>query len=80
MPTTKIKTKAHPRLRQFRIYGYLRVSTIDQDTEKNKADILSFANSKGFLGQVEFVEEKISGLKSWKKKKVERFGRINVRG
>ena len=45
MPTTKIKTKAHPRLRQFRIYGYLRVSTIDQDTEKNKAAILSFANS-----------------------------------
>jgi DNA invertase Pin-like site-specific DNA recombinase len=70
MPTTKIKTKAHPRLRQFRIYGYLRVSTIDQDTEKNKADILSFANSKGFLGQVEFVEEKISGLKSWKKRKL----------
>lgn len=70
MPTTKIKTKVHPRPRQFRIYGYLRVSTIDQDTEKNKADILSFANSKGFLGQVEFVEEKVSGLKSWKKRKL----------
>jgi DNA invertase Pin-like site-specific DNA recombinase len=25
----------------MKIYGYLRVSTIDQDTEKNKADILS---------------------------------------
>ncbi len=34
MPYYKIKTKAHPRLRQFRIYGYLRVSTIDQDTER----------------------------------------------
>ena len=50
----------------MKIYGYLRVSTIDQDTEKNKAAILSFAYSKGFLGQVDFVEEKISGLKSWK--------------
>jgi len=54
----------------MKIYGYLRVSTIDQDTEKNKAAILSFANSKGFLGQVEFVEEKVSGLKSWKKRKL----------
>jgi len=53
-----------------RIFGYLRVSTIDQDTEKNKSDILSFANSKGFIGQVTFIEEKISGLKSWKKRKL----------
>ncbi len=53
-----------------RVFGYLRVSTIDQDTEKNKADILSFANSKGFIGRVQFVEEKISGLKSWKKRKL----------
>jgi DNA invertase Pin-like site-specific DNA recombinase len=53
-----------------RVFGYLRVSTIDQDTEKNKSDILSFANSKGFIGQVKFIEEKISGLKSWKKRKL----------
>ncbi|HKM39208.1 MAG TPA: recombinase family protein, partial [bacterium] len=56
--------------KMMKIYGYLRVSTIDQDTEKNKAAILSFANSKGFLGRVEFVEEKVSGLKSWKKRKL----------
>lgn len=55
---------------QKQIYGYLRVSTIDQDTEKNKSDVLSFANSKGFLGQVQFIEEKISGLKSWKNRKL----------
>ena len=54
----------------MKIYGYLRVSTIDQDTEKNKAAILSFANAKGFLGQVKFVEEKVSGLKSWKQRKL----------
>ena len=53
-----------------KIFGYLRVSTIDQDTEKNKSDVLSFANSKGFIGQVQFVEEKISGMKSWKKRKL----------
>ena len=52
------------------IIGYLRVSTIDQDTEKNKAAVLDFANAKGFIGKVEFVEEKISGLKSWKKRKL----------
>ena len=45
-------------------------STIDQDTEKNKAAVLAFANAKGFIGKVEFVEEKISGLKSWKKRKL----------
>ena len=55
---------------QSRVFGYLRVSTIDQDTQKFKSEILSFANSKGFLGRVEFVEEKISGLKSWKKRKL----------
>lgn len=41
-------------------FSYLRVSTVDQDTEKNKLDILLFANSKK-LGNVEFTEEKITG-------------------
>ena len=40
--------------------GYLRVSTIDQDLEKNKADILHLANNKD-LGKVHWVEEKVSG-------------------
>jgi len=53
-----------------RIVGYLRVSTIDQDTEKNRADVLKFANNKGFIGRVEFIEEKISGLKSWNNRKL----------
>ena len=30
-----------------RIFGYLRVTTIDQDLEKNKADILGFARVRG---------------------------------
>lgn len=49
--------------------AYLRVSTIDQDIEKNKDDILRLANSKK-LGNVDFVEEKISGSISWKKRKI----------
>ena len=49
--------------------GYLRVSTADQDLEKNKADILRLANEKN-LGHVRFIEETVSGRVSWKKRKV----------
>jgi DNA invertase Pin-like site-specific DNA recombinase len=49
--------------------SYLRVSTEGQDTEKNKMDVLKLANEKK-LGQVEFVEEKVSGKISWKKRKI----------
>ncbi|HBD94564.1 MAG: resolvase [Spirochaetes bacterium GWF1_31_7] len=49
--------------------AYLRVSTVDQDLEKNKAEILKLAQSKE-LGQVHFVEEKISGKVPWKKRKI----------
>lgn len=49
--------------------AYLRVSTTDQDLEKNKYDILQLANEKG-LGQVEWVEETVSGRVSWKKRQI----------
>ncbi|PHR54158.1 MAG: resolvase [Arcobacter sp.] len=49
--------------------AYLRISTVDQDIEKNKVDILKLANEKQ-LGNVEFIEEKISGTISWKKRKI----------
>ena len=49
--------------------AYLRVSKESQDLEKNKADILMLANEKN-LGHVQFVEEKISGRVSWKKRKI----------
>jgi DNA invertase Pin-like site-specific DNA recombinase len=49
--------------------SYLRVSTDDQDTEKNKADVLKFSNNRNF-GKVHFVEEKVSGTKSWKERKI----------
>ena len=49
--------------------AYLRVSTADQDTVKNRHDILEFANKKDF-GKVKFVEEKVSGSKSWKERQI----------
>ncbi|SPD72010.1 Resolvase family protein [uncultured Desulfobacterium sp.] len=52
-----------------RTMAYLRVSTDQQDTEKNKADVLKFANDRDF-GQVIFVEETVSGKKNWKERKI----------
>ncbi len=49
--------------------AYLRVSTADQDLEKNKAAILHLANEKD-LGKVHFVEETISGKLNWRKRKI----------
>jgi DNA invertase Pin-like site-specific DNA recombinase len=54
---------------KLRTISYLRVSTQDQDLEKNKADVLTFANNRDF-GKVEFVEEKISGKVNWKQRKI----------
>ena len=54
-----------------RTVAYLRVSTNEQDLEKNKADILYLANSKK-LGHVEWVEEKVSGRVSWKRREIGR--------
>ena len=54
---------------QKKVIGYLRVSTISQDLEKNKADILTYANDHR-LGNVEFVEEVVSGKVSWKLRKI----------
>lgn len=51
------------------VIGYLRVSTQDQDLEKNKADILAFANERK-LGNVDWVEEKVSGVKTWRKREI----------
>lgn len=49
--------------------AYLRVSTLDQDIEKNKADILHFANQRD-LGKVHFVEEIASGRKPWRERRI----------
>ena len=47
--------------------AYLRVSTLDQNTEKNKTEILHFANQHD-LGKVHFVEEICSGKTAWRER------------
>jgi len=49
--------------------AYLRVSTLDQDIEKNKAAILRFANQHD-LGRVRFVEEIASGRMPWRERRI----------
>lgn len=58
---TKVTPSAH------KTVAYLRVSTLDQDLEKNKADTLHFANHHD-LGKVNFVEEIASGRKPWRER------------
>jgi DNA invertase Pin-like site-specific DNA recombinase len=53
------------------------VSTDGQDLQKNKADILHFANEHNF-GKVHFVEETISGRVSWRLRLI--AGLINASG
>jgi len=51
------------------VYGYIRVSTDKQDTENQRFEILKYANRKK-LGNVEFIEETVSGRKSWRDRKI----------
>ena len=50
-------------------YAFIRVSTLEQDTEKNKIDILQFANRMK-LGNVDFTEEQCSGKINYKERKL----------
>lgn len=63
----KTATKSAPA--KHRTIGYLRVSTGEQELEKNKADILRLANTHD-LGRVDFVEEKISGKVPWRQRRI----------
>jgi len=49
------------------IYGYIRVSTAQQDTEKQKFELFNLAHSKSIKID-EFVEETVSGSKPYKKR------------
>ena len=50
-------------------YAYLRVSTDKQETENQKYEILRYANDRK-LGNVEILEETVSGRKSWKERQL----------
>ena len=60
-------------------FAYLRVSTFEQNTDKNKLDILKFANDKK-LGNIEFVEEQISGRSNFKDRKLGKLLNIMKKG
>jgi len=49
--------------------AYLRVSTDKQDVENQKLEILTLVNEKG-LGKVEFVEDVVTGRKTWRDRKI----------
>ncbi len=53
----------------MKAFAYLRVSTLEQNTDKNKLDILKFAKDKQ-LGSIEFIEEQISGRANFKERKL----------
>lgn len=62
-----------------RTIGYLRVSTGEQELQKNEADILRLADHYG-LGRVQFVEEKASGKTPWRDRKIGGAGNAGDRG
>ncbi len=66
--TTKKQAKDQPEVKK-QVFGYLRVSTTEQELEKNRADILKLANERD-LGQVTFIEEKASGKINWRQRKI----------
>ena len=55
---------------QGRIFCYLRVSTIEQDTEKFKTDIRKYANERlnRTVKEADFIEEKVTGKKDFKQR------------
>lgn len=55
------------------------MSTLDQDLEKNKADILHFANQRDF-GKVHFVEEVASGKNPWRQRLIAQVQTISHPG
>lgn len=63
------KQKTTKKTRKPKTVSYLRVSTINQDTEKNKLAVRAYANKKDF-GKVTFTEETASGKTSWKERKL----------
>ena len=62
------KKKVVPKSKNITV-AYLQVSTLEQDAEKEKVDVLKYANASDF-GKIHFVEEKMSGAKSWKERRI----------
>jgi len=63
-----------PNQRDSKIYAYLRVSTTmqgDQSIESQRSAVVAFAFEKGFIGQIQYFEDIVSGYKvHWQKRKI----------
>jgi DNA invertase Pin-like site-specific DNA recombinase len=64
-----LKTKSTAAKNTHKTVAYLRVSTYDQNSDKNKSYILRFANHQD-LGKVTFVGEIASGRSSWRDRRI----------
>lgn len=51
------------------VYGYLRVSTKEQNSSYQKNQLLQYSNESK-LGNIEFVDDVVSGAKDWKKRAI----------
>ena len=49
------------------VYGYLRVSTKEQNTDYQRSQILEYSNDNK-LGSVTFIDDTVSGAVDWKKR------------
>lgn len=49
------------------VYGYLRVSTKEQNTDYQRSQILEYSNDNK-LGSVTFIDDTVSGVVDWKKR------------
>jgi DNA invertase Pin-like site-specific DNA recombinase len=67
MGKTKTKAEGKGATAKPLTMAYCRVSSLDQDLEKFRFQILDYAN-KHNLAPVDFVEEKISGAVSWRRR------------
>lgn len=55
------------------VYGYLRVSTEEQNLENNKDVILKKKDELGILGDIIWIEEKVSGTIHYKKRELGKY-------
>jgi DNA invertase Pin-like site-specific DNA recombinase len=58
-----------PKVVRQKVVAYIRVSTGRQDADNQKLEILELANDRD-LGPVDFVEETVSGKRSWRDRKL----------
>ena len=54
------------------VYGYIRVSTKQQNYDYQKNQILNYCNDKK-MGSVQFIADVVSGSKDWRKREVGQF-------